>query len=430
MSLSRIYLKAETCLFQGSVKNYKTNYRSHCYSVRPNLLNMPNCENNFQNNVKKDSSISTYSLGIIGGGWYGCHIATCLRALGFHVKLFEQHKQLLHEASGNNQFRLHMGFHYARHSGTRFQSRDGFLRFVQHYPQLSRSVPCNIYAVPTRDSLLDFNTYRTIMASTGVQFTEGAPSGIEVTNVDGIMCVPERVLLLAKARTYFETELKGALELDRKVSSIQDKDDGVLIDGEHFDFAVDATWGHYNGLDFQVVYEPTLLLYYQGPPEFPAVTLVDGPLASVYPTEVPGLFTLSSVPHTPLGQFKTAAEARAARDEVSAATISDKRALMEEQIMHYLPMFLEMFHYVGPQLAIKTKPLGAYDDRSCRVSRRGRVFSVMSGKIDTIFFAHEQILSLMEEMQCSTAEDRHSAVGQDNGPIRFPPLQDQHRASL
>lgn len=364
----------------------------------PNLEKVLHNGNGINGNgkIEKDGDGNPHTFGIIGGGWYGCHIAATLRSLGFHVKLFEQHKRLLHEASGNNQFRLHMGFHYARHSGTRIQSRDGFMRFVEHYPELSRIVPCNLYAVPTQDSLLDYNTYKAIMASSGVAFTEGAPPGIPITNVDGIMCVPERVLLLSKARAYFESALKGALELGRKISSIQEVDDGVLIDGESFDFVVDATWGHYTDLDLQVIYEATLLLYYEGPADFPAVTLVDGPLASVYPTEVPGFYTLSSVPHTPLGQFKTAAEARAARDEVSPATISAKRALMEEQIMHYLPTFLETFRYIGPQLSVKTKPLGAYDDRSCRVSRHGRVFSVMSGKIDTIFFAHERILSLID----------------------------------
>ncbi|KAF4443749.1 hypothetical protein F53441_11352 [Fusarium austroafricanum] len=369
---------------------------------------MPNFEKKLHNGINGDGQadqngcIRPYSdsVGIIGGGWYGCHIALSLRALGFRVKLFEQHKRLLHEASGNNQFRLHMGFHYARHSGTRVQSRDGFIRFVNRYPELSRSVPCNMYAVPAQDSLLDYNTYKTIMAASGVQFTEGgAPPGIQLTNVEGIMRVPERVLLLSKARAYFERELHGALELGRKVLLIQDGNDGAMIDGERFDYVVDATWGHYHDLDFQVIYEPTLLLYYEGPHDFPAVTLVDGPLASVYPTEVPGLFTLSSVPHTPLGQFGTAAKARAARDEVSAATILAKRELMEQQITHYLPTFQEMFRYVGPQLAIKTKPLGACDDRSCRVSRRGRILSVMSGKIDTIFFAHEQILSLIDELR-------------------------------
>lgn len=361
-----------------------------------------------------------FSFGIIGGGWYGCHVATSLRRLGFRVKLFEQHARLLHEASGNNQFRLHMGFHYARHSDTRTQSRDGFLRFVERYPGLSRSVACNIYAVPSRDSLLDYGTYRTIMASSGIHFTEESPPGIGLTNVDGIMCVPERVLLITKARNYFETELEGALELCRKVLDIQDTGEaGVLIDGEHFDFAVDATWGHYCKPGSQVLYEPTLLLYYEGPVDFPAVTLVDGPLCSIYPTEVAGLFTLSSVPHTPLGQFSTAAKARAVRDGTGAATIAVKRTLMEEQITRYLPSFRSLFRYVGPQLAIKTKPIGAHDDRSCHVSRHGRVFSILSGKIDTVFFATERILSLIESADHAPEnEDVSSSLCDDIAEVR------------
>ena len=40
-----------------------------------------------------------------------------------------------------------------------------------------------------------------------------------------------------------------------------------------------------------------------------------------------------------------------------------------------------IFTFMGPQLSIKTKPTGAYDDRSCHVYQEGRMFSVMSGKI-------------------------------------------------
>lgn len=338
------------------------------------------------------------SFGIIGGGWYGCHIATSLRALGFRVKVFEQHDRLLHEGSGNNQFRLHLGFHYARHSDTRIQSRDGFLRFLERYPHLSRSVPYNIYAVPLGDSLLDYGTYRGIMVSSGLRFTEGPPpESARLTNVAAqVLHTAERVLLPTKARAHFEAELHGALKLGHQVAELQTSAQGVLIDGEHFDFAVDATWGHLVAPSTQVIYEPTLLLYYEGPPDFPAVTLVDGPLCSVYPTEAPGLFTLSSVPHTPLGQFATAAEARAVRDSIRAETIAAKRALMEAQIARYLPGFPELFHYINPQVAIKTKVVAAHDDRSCTVSRRGRVFSVLSGKIDGVFFATERILELLD----------------------------------
>ena len=159
---------------------------------------------------------------------------------------------------------------------------------------------------------------------------------------------------------------------------------------------IDATWGHRLGLPMRLFYEPTLLLYYEIDHPFPALTLVDGPLCSVYPTEDPGIFTLSSVPHTPLGRAGTAAEAHSIRNGTNAEAVAAKVKLMEQQISRYLPEFCDHFRFVGPQFAIKTKPVGNFDDRSCYVFRRGRVFSVMSGKIDTIFFAMERILSFIE----------------------------------
>lgn len=336
------------------------------------------------------------SFGIIGGGWYGCHVASSLMALGFEVQLFEQRDRLFHEASGNNQFRLHQGFHYARHSATRVQSRDGFSRFLERYPDLSAPVARNIYAVPAQDSLVDYDTYRLVMTSSGVHFEEMSLADTGLTGVSGAMRTSERVLNLTRARSYFENALKPVLNLGARVESLAQDETGVRMNGRRFDFVVDASWGHFAGLDMDVFYEPTLLLYYEGPKDFPAVTLVDGPLCSIYPTEVEGLYTLSSVPHTPLGRFTSADQARACRDAVSADLVNLKRRDMEAQVARYVPGFSDTFRFVGPQLSIKTKPVGAFDDRSCHVLQNDRVFTVLSGKIDTIFFAVERILSLVE----------------------------------
>ena len=110
----------------------------------------------------------SFKFGIIGAGYYGCHIASSFKALGFDVTLFDSESSLLSKASGNNQFRLHQGFHYARNYRTRVQSRDGYMRFIERYPTLSDSVKTNLYAVPDNDSLVDFLTYRLIMTSSGI----------------------------------------------------------------------------------------------------------------------------------------------------------------------------------------------------------------------------------------------------------------------
>jgi hypothetical protein len=339
----------------------------------------------------------TSSIAIIGAGWYGCHIATSMRALGFETTIFEQHHRPMHEASGNNQFRLHLGFHYPRHHGTRMQSRDGLTRFLERYNHLSVEVPENIYAVPREDSLLDFTTYQLIMTSSGIDFREVKEVSVPLQNIEGMMLVGERVLLIDRARQHFMERLGPSLRLGEPVTSVEDLADGIYVNGERFDLLVDATWGHHIALPLASFFEPTLLLYYETDGPFPAVTLVDGPLCSIYPTEKRNTFTLSSVPHTPLARCTTAREARAIRDSVTTETIEAKRAAMEEQISRYVPQFRERFRFAGPQLSIKTKPIGNFDDRSCYVYRNGRTFSVMSGKIDTIFFATERILLFIEQ---------------------------------
>jgi hypothetical protein len=333
------------------------------------------------------------SVGIVGGGWYGCHIASTLRSLGFNVRIFERASRLMHLSSGNNQFRLHLGFHYARHHRTRIQSRDGFWRFVERYPELSKTVNQNIYAVPLKESSIDFQTYKIIMSASGIEFIELGHLPEQIVNIQGALLTSERVLLTSAARNYFSGHLQESIVLDYCVSEIEQTGKSASIDGQNFDFVIDTTWGHFTKSRIDVIYEPTLLLYYElidG--DFPAITFVDGPLCSVYPTENPKIFTLSSVPHTPLGQFQSSQEASLYLSTVSRLQVDRKKQLMENQISFYVPSFNSRFRFIGPQLAIKTKPVGALDDRSCYVHQKERVFSVMSGKVDNIFFAAEQII--------------------------------------
>jgi hypothetical protein len=237
------------------------------------------------------------------------------------------------------------------------------------------------------------------MTSTGIDFRETSEASVPIREIAGLMHTGERVLLIEQSRRYFQEQLGSSLVLNHRVSSIEHEADCVRVDGQSFDLLVDASWGQQLGMPMPFYYEPTILLYYETDQPFPAVTFVDGQLCSVYPTEDPSIYTLSSVPHTPLGQFNDAQEARRVRDSTSAETVAAKVKAMEEQVSRYLPTFKESFRFVGPQLALKTKPVGKFDDRSCSVFRRGRVFHVMSGKIDTIFFAMERILSFIESSQ-------------------------------
>ena len=355
----------------------------------------------------------SFRIAIIGGGWYGCHIGLAFQSLQMEVEVFEKAGRPLHMASGNNQFRLHQGFHYARHHATRMQSRDGFIRFMERYPTLSAPVSDNWYAIPNQTSLIDFDTYKMIMVSSGLNFIEMPERTELLVDTEGVIKTQERVILLDRARRYFGERLHSVLHLDSPVSSIHSTARDVVVNGRRYDYAIDTTWGHLSRVDIPVIYEPTILLYYEVLNKEPAVTLVDGPLSSVYPTEDPAIYTLSSVPHTPLGRFYSADEAVACRRRVNMELASAKREAMEVQISQNMPSFGDRFRFMGVQLSIKTKPVGSVDDGSCHVFRDGRIFVVMSGKIDTIFYAAQRILSMIEAEQSDGPTFEGASIKQD-----------------
>lgn len=344
-------------------------------------------------------------VAVAGGGWYGCHIASSLKAHGVSVDLFEKNDCLFSEASGNNQFRLHQGLHYARSAQTRHQSRDGYHRFAERYPKLSTPVEDNIYLVPKETSLIDFDTYFSIMLSSGISIEKVPLNSIEhidVERFEGAVRCQERVVLTSAARAHFAKRLNGTVNLNHAVTEVRQHSDHVVVDGVAYDHFIDATWGALPGMDNEmgrVYFEPTLLLYYRlreavrGP--FPAITLVDGDLWSVYPTEDADVFTLSSVTHTPLGRYDQKSDAYDRLAAIDTRLVDEKRGLMEAEVRPYMPDFNEVFAFVGPQRAIKTKPKGLSENRACGVVMNGRCFGVQSGKIDNIFYATDRILGAL-----------------------------------
>jgi hypothetical protein len=222
---------------------------------------------------------------VIGAGFYGLHVATRLRALGLETKIFEKSDSILGFASGNNQFRLHLGFHYARNFRTRQQSRDGYYRFLERYGKLTEVVTENYYLVPEGKSLIDFPTYKLIMMSSGLDFTESEVPD-EISYPCGSVLTAERVLMINRARDHFHKQLGADIHLSCQ-ATVSLHDHWVEVNGEAFDYCIDCTWGHLMP-DKDFFFESTILFYYQRIDKSTPVrayTFVDGPLCSLYPTE-------------------------------------------------------------------------------------------------------------------------------------------------
>lgn len=329
-------------------------------------------------------------VAIIGAGIYGCHIASVLIERGLEISIFEERSSIFELASGNNQFRLHLGFHYARDYNTRQQSKLGCQYFLNRYEKFTKSFENNLYIVPKYDSLIDFRTYVSIFKHEGYLMEVYDPNNFNfLKNTEGVISVAERVLLISELKKYFSTLLRNYIEFNTVISK-------ELLEKlcSEYDYVVDCTWGKLNPSD-EVFFEVTHLGYYKNIDkqflDF-GLTYVDGALCSLYPTEIEDIFTLSSVKYTPLFKTDILEVANRFLEDIKEEILIQNSEKMEVQIQKYFPNFLKHFKLDGHQISIKSKIKGLNDPRDCRISRNGNLISVFSGKIDTLYVAEEYVL--------------------------------------
>ena len=85
---------------------------------------------------------------IIGGGFYGCYIAKKLKdrfKSKIEIHIFEKNNKLILEAGKNNQYKLHLGYHYPRSNYTIKQTINGKKNL--------RKNSVNLYFIPKRISI-------------------------------------------------------------------------------------------------------------------------------------------------------------------------------------------------------------------------------------------------------------------------------------
>ena len=331
-------------------------------------------------------------IAVAGAGWFGCHVAAELIAAGDQVTVFEREGEMFRAASGSNQNRLHRGFHYPRSYETRIESQAGFVKFKEKYPNLSSAVKLNIYAVADRLSSLDFETYLQIMDATRLEYsvTDGQSLGLQ--NISGAIVCDERLVETSRARKYFMGLLHPYIRMGVAVNSIERVENGVLVNGERYDALIDCTWGSLGSDDddLDCYFEPVIMFLYQGSAGHPAITIMDGPFFSIYPYEN-DIYSLSSVTHTPIGQYATHGAAKKIIDQIGSELVSERRQAMESEVAYYFPEFGQTFKHVGHQTAVKLKLNDASATRGCIVHMVERTITVTPGKIDSIFYAYDEV---------------------------------------
>jgi hypothetical protein len=322
---------------------------------------------------------------VLGGGFYGCHIALALLRDGHDVELHEIADRLFAGASGGIPARLHDGWHYPRSMATRQACQQHREAFMSRYGFLTRAVPVNIYAIAADDSLVDFGTYLQVLSHLQCIVIEH-PAEFGLKRVEGAVLTGERHILTDNARDHFAAELGARVRYNVPRGE---------VNSPEWDYTIDCTFcaNESAGVDR---YEPCVTALLEGPTDR-AVTIMDGPFPSLYPwNERQGLSSLTSAKYTPFARCKTREEAEQILESVTIEAAAERCSLMMDQIATFYPAVRDTHRVVDHRLSIRALPRSGADARLVEVMRVGdRALRVRAGKIDAIIHAEAVVREML-----------------------------------
>lgn len=314
---------------------------------------------------------------IIGAGWYGCYLGLKFQELGLEFEILEKSNDIFTGSSSFNQNRLHQGYHYPRDNYTRKTSGNGYNRFIREFPEFSKPIKKNLYAIH-KDSLLDFQTYLSIYSFEKYNFKIIDNSNLinKIHNIEGMIAVEEKLIDFKKSKQFFK-ELNLPVRFNS--ACYYDGPDifskGEIIDS---DIIFDCTYGQMScPIGFYTEDYLSFIFKKKAEIDFDALTVMDGEFYSIYPY-FDSYYTLTGVKEGIIDkkEYQSLGEEN---------YVLIRRNLLEKKILKDYDTFLFDFEYSGYFISKKLKPRTNTNKRSTHILKNKNIYTICSGKIDTIF---------------------------------------------
>ena len=245
----------------------------------------------------------TKKIAIVGGGIFGTVTAINFAKQGFQTDLYEKNTDILMGATANSQNRLHLGLHYPRDLETAIQSKSGFLKFKNRFPNSIYDKFPNYYSISSQNSKISENDFINFTNKAGIRIeavanNEFAECGIKVDKVSTIYRCEEAVIDIEILREILRAEIADNgvnLKLNHQVSSLSSSNKLWEIktssnDVNTYDLVFKATYGSdYIIVDSDQIkkstyeYHSTLILEIQNPYLNFGFTVIDGDFITLLP---------------------------------------------------------------------------------------------------------------------------------------------------
>ncbi len=334
-------------------------------------------------------------IAIIGAGWFGCLIADELIKKDYEVHIYEKEKRIFNNASGNNQNRLHLGFHYPRSEKTILQSKKGFEEFKKNLGRFCKRIPKNYYFISKdKRTKLSFKRYKSVYKNLNLDFRQLEPHEYKFLNkIEGGINCKEELILFKKAKIYFGKKLKNNLHFDTEVKKILKRKKKFEINGNLYDVVINCSWMQYSKFsNNNYTYEYCLMLKYKSKQNnHPAVTIMDGPFFTLYPWDDRNSFGLYSVEKSRIDTDKDLEKLKKRVKQINKFDLLEQRKIIENQFSEFYPDFKNKFVFVNYLKSYRTIIKNKNDSRISSVRNNKNFIDVFSGKIDHVFYVFEKI---------------------------------------
>ena len=369
---------------------------------------------------------------LVGGGWYGVHLALMLKGAGYDVEIFEKNDDLLKAVSGNFGIRLHKGPHYPRSPETRKTCKESYEKFCATYPELVVELDTSIYVLgrvdsegnPSRVTKDDFS--RVCHESPECEDLDFSKMGLNDTEIEYAANMAEHAMVLgARLRQYFKNKLEKTgvpYRCNSEITSI-DRDGDIsrirVASGETFECDLVINTTGYQALvpsslkaefpiSMDAVYQPCLALCYRDlePDGKPFTFIVmDGwfPCLMPYVDQTPyqNTYIVTHGKYTIMGSCEEPKQAyemlQGLSDEFIYENIKPK---IEAEMCRFWPGFAGRFEYTGWKGSVLAKLRTSKEFRAAVTFQHGGVIYVFPGKVSNIFNAEEEVFALLKNQNC------------------------------
>ncbi|PWY61714.1 FAD/NAD(P)-binding domain-containing protein [Aspergillus eucalypticola CBS 122712] len=365
-------------------------------------------------------------IAVIGAGWYGCHIALELKKEGHHVVVFEKQPDILQGISGTFGIRLHKGPHYPRSKPTREACRDVFEKFCHTYPELVVAHEQSIYGLGERDALgYASKVTPEVFHDVCNESPECRTLDVEQLGFAGLISAYDMdepsIVIGNRLRSALKRRLHHA-SVDvrvgcdvKEITKADSKQQVSVDDSVHaFDVVVNATAYHSLipagilkslPVDIEVTYQACIGLVYedQTPQDIPfSFIVMDG----WFPCIMPAISTnerpcrdylIIHGAYTVMGSYDSLQEAQDLLGRLDDAVIGTKvRSHIEHELERFWPGYTARFVYKGWRGATLPKLKTRAEFRSSLTFERDGVIYIFPGKINNVFNAAEETLTLVD----------------------------------